>query len=303
MKNLGYIYKYSEDEKKGLIVYNSQSYKAIIFNDNDNDCITQVKTGDIVYFDLYEMRASKIEKVSLTHFDKDLVKKFVHDKIFWIRFENFEKMYDTEIMEALEPPVGDVEAWVDWAINCKPPVIIPDDIEGLCEIFGKYKHYFNEECPWDMGNEHYYEEFLSIGIFNISLWVEKDTLLKPYFGSTKEEFFFLYIVMTQSEYGYSDHYINFYDDNVKIWALLLKQFSDDDLKDIIIMTDGGMSNLVPDDFWERNPNFLDNEYGEKTEEDYRKLKELALSIIDDSLIDRSSLIHHGLLDRSSLDFD
>lgn len=90
MKKIGYIYKYSEIEKKGIIVYGTWKgcYRTqhdfikdspILFH--ESDCISKVSTGQIVYFDLFNDKISSIERASLLNFDKELMDKLIESSI------------------------------------------------------------------------------------------------------------------------------------------------------------------------------------------------------------------------------
>lgn len=79
MKRIGYVYKYSEDEQKGILVYGQwkkeDGYNTPhIIQDEPikfsiDNCITAVKTGQLVYFELKGNDAINIECISLANFD------------------------------------------------------------------------------------------------------------------------------------------------------------------------------------------------------------------------------------------
>ena len=82
MKRIGYIYKYSELEKKGILVYGRwkvyelfDSYRTsdvpLLFY--DYNCITKVATGQLVYFELEESKPTNIERATLANFRKEVI--------------------------------------------------------------------------------------------------------------------------------------------------------------------------------------------------------------------------------------
>ncbi len=95
MKTIGYIYQYSEEEKKGILVYGHTKAPKwtlpILFG--ENDCETKVETGDLVYFNLTENNiANSIEKASLLNFKKDVLEDTIINKSSRILFEDISKI-------------------------------------------------------------------------------------------------------------------------------------------------------------------------------------------------------------------
>ena len=85
MKKFGYIYKYNHTEGMGILMFGVWKVKGywgttirntpILFS--DNDLLSDVKTGQLVYFDLEGNKASNIERASLSNFKVD----FIHNLI------------------------------------------------------------------------------------------------------------------------------------------------------------------------------------------------------------------------------
>ena len=112
MKTLGYIYRYNDEEQMGILAYGHKSgpywVKPILFT--KTDCLSPIKTGQLVYFDLLDDKTvNNIERASLSNFKKDVVEDLVScydnkHKIEWydithIQFEDISKLKVKEIIE------------------------------------------------------------------------------------------------------------------------------------------------------------------------------------------------------------
>lgn len=85
MKKFGYIYKYSSSEGMGILVYGVWKVKGywgttiknspILFS--ANDLLSDVKTGQLVYFDLQGNIASNIEPASLSNFKVEYINNLI----------------------------------------------------------------------------------------------------------------------------------------------------------------------------------------------------------------------------------
>lgn len=78
MKKIGYIYRYNENEGKGILVYgynrNAQNIqtKPLLFS--KGQCLSPVYTGQLVYFELEDnFSVSQIERASLANFKRDIL--------------------------------------------------------------------------------------------------------------------------------------------------------------------------------------------------------------------------------------
>lgn len=111
MKRIGYIFKFSALEKKGILVYGFnqapywQSPKPILFS--TEDCLSELESGQLVYFDLHDNNiAHNIESASLSNFKRDIVEDIVScydlsqdkrayecEKTTTIRYEDISKIY------------------------------------------------------------------------------------------------------------------------------------------------------------------------------------------------------------------
>ena len=80
MRKIGYIYRYNENEGKGILAYeftkDSSNIQKKPIKFYKEDCITPVRTGQLAYFLLDDdMNALQIERASLANFDRELVYK------------------------------------------------------------------------------------------------------------------------------------------------------------------------------------------------------------------------------------
>lgn len=85
MKKLGYIYKYSKSEEKGILVFGTWKEKTtwgtktidtpVLFT--ASDLLSEVTSGCLVYFDLNDRKVSNIERASLSNFKVDFINSIV----------------------------------------------------------------------------------------------------------------------------------------------------------------------------------------------------------------------------------
>ena len=89
MKRIGYIYKYNPSEGLGILVYGKWKVESgygwrsstIIKNTpilfSANDLLSEVGTGQLVYFDLDDQTASNIERASLSNFKVEYINSII----------------------------------------------------------------------------------------------------------------------------------------------------------------------------------------------------------------------------------
>lgn len=89
MKRIGYIYKYNPSEGLGILVYGKWKVESgwgwrsstIIKNTpilfSVNDLLSEVDTGQLVYFDLDNQTASNIERASLSNFKVEYIDSII----------------------------------------------------------------------------------------------------------------------------------------------------------------------------------------------------------------------------------
>ena len=107
MRKIGYVYKYSPTEKRGILVCGNWTDSrttsddmAILFS--DEDLLSEVREGQLVYFDIEDgKKVKKIERASLAKFISDLINDLIscktwgdessfYDRNTIISFENLE---------------------------------------------------------------------------------------------------------------------------------------------------------------------------------------------------------------------
>ena len=86
MKKIGYIYKYSPSERIGILVFGvwkvRSSWGSTIKNTpilfSNNDLLSEVSTGQLVFFDLDDKNtASNIERASLSNFKLEYINSLI----------------------------------------------------------------------------------------------------------------------------------------------------------------------------------------------------------------------------------
>ena len=89
MKRIGYVYKYNLSEGLGILVYGTWKVESgwglwpstIIKNTpilfSANDLLSEVDTGQLVYFDLDDKTASNIERASLSNFKVEYIDSII----------------------------------------------------------------------------------------------------------------------------------------------------------------------------------------------------------------------------------
>ena len=268
MKKIGYIYRYNENEKKGILVYGNNGsdhigsyvkYKPIKFT--DNDCISKVKTGQLVYFYIDEsLIASKIERASLQNFRRDIMyeitsiddskKRYEWQELTTISFENLS-----------DPYLGDNFSFSkDMKFNFTPVGQLPESIDELFALFGAKKHYGFLTGDVDILDSPSYNDnsLSSINILDIEHWIDKDFIEnKNYYGTTAEEIIDLFNLFVKKEmklFNNRDKSIS------SSWSILLSQISHYDLNDICIK-EPMLQPALPDDFCLKNLNNLSIDYG------------------------------------------
>lgn len=252
MKRIGYIYKYNPSEGMGILVYGKWKVESswgwrsstivkntpILFS--ANDLLSEVGTGQLVYFDLNDQTASNIERASLSNFKVEYI-----DSI--IRCGEHESEYSF---------YGD-NTYISF--ECLDNIIIPnitstnlpESIAELFNCFGKYKHRNRKDSK-------------SLSIFDLSLWVDQDVLDNECYGKKVDELKFLYdLFVLKKRYDKKGNEINvkIEDDCISpTWLLLLSKFSNSDLKEILYAAPK-LQPALPIDFCKKNVESLSDDYG------------------------------------------
>ena len=225
MKRIGYIYKYNEQEKKGLLFYSCSWQKPIKFF--IDDCISNVKTNQLVYFDFVDSKSVKnIECASLSNFRKEIIKEIVSyyddsqdwqlgDKKSCICFENLLDIisYDKH---------GEMRN-----------VDIPESIDELYNFFGAFEH-----LDYDLDEGFDDESSIYVNILDISYWINQNNLEQKYYGKTAGEILNLFDWFVRKKksahekFGKNNHV---YDISISpTWGLLLSFLSEKELRELYI---------------------------------------------------------------------
>lgn len=284
MKKIGFVYKYSPSEGKGILVFGTWKEKTtwnttikntpILFS--ASDLLTGIKSGCLVYFDLTDNKASNIERASLSNFKIDFINSIIscgeHESEYSFYQENtkisFEYLEDIIIPEenkVLETNQELSDEFDIFEIEELSPLILtefddkilndtsvnlPNSIIDLYNYFGKYKH-SKYEC-------------IILDVFDLSLWVDQDILLDKYYGMNVEEIKFLYdTFVMRKHYDRKGNEIDYKPANDIIsskWSLLLSRFNESDLHSIRTFAPK-LQPAFPKDFCKKNIGLLTTDYG------------------------------------------
>lgn len=229
MKKLGLIYKYNEDEKKGILVYGHWqthvhnqylSHNMPVKFTLDN-CKSTVKTGQLVYFTLDDNTARNIEPASLSNFDIELMKEITKwdnsDKLSgWynrnthIIYENLNNVIIPELPEFNTSGFYD-EDDEDVELNYYEDVLLSiceeKDEDDQYDYSYPYQEFISPELtnlPQEIdalynifGNYKHRTSIIpnncvNINLLDISMWVDESILGDKYFGSNVDEVIQLY---------------------------------------------------------------------------------------------------------------
>ena len=211
--NIGYIYKYSEREKKGILAY-GHTYgpkwtKPILFT--EANCKSRVSSGQLVYFDLInENEANNIERASLINFRRYLIDSIAscyNDKnkrkewysITHILFEDISKIRvkeesqdlfedDLDLLEEDYYLFFDENETTDYSDHKEDkPVPLQGDISSLFSLFGAHTHPNMRPASYrlfrpDRINRNYSgKDTIAIDLLDINYWVDKEMVKKKSF--------------------------------------------------------------------------------------------------------------------------
>lgn len=297
MKRIGFIYKYNPSEGLGILVFGVWKVMShwgttikntpILFS--ANDVLSDVSTGQLVYFDHDGNTASNIERASLSNFKVEWINNIIKCKngesesSFYIdnTFISFERLDNIIIpnkeqgnqahltdnddvslivVDDLSDLVfGDSDVLKGSSTNMENDLsIIKEDtnhlsesIVGLFNCFGKYKHKDGKES-------------LSLNVFDLSLWIDSDILSTEYYGKKVDELLFLYeVFVLKKRYDRKGIEIEVNIDNDCIspkWSLLLSKFDEKDLR-VIINYAPKLQPALPVNFCRKNVDVLTDDYG------------------------------------------
>lgn len=293
MKKFGYIYKYNPSEGMGILVFgvwkvkgcwSSTTIKNTPIMFSDKDLLSDVKTGQLVYFDLEGNIASNIERASLSNFKVDYINSLItcksneseysfYEDNTYISFERLdniiipneddnnltEKSSDDDDLDLFDSIVDELFDFTDTSTtvgNDLQSIIEATDnlhepIKELYNRFGKYKHKDGKEST-------------SLNVFDLSLWIDSEIENNEYYGTKVDELIFLYdLFVLKKRYnknGYEIPAKRANDCISPLWSLLLSKFNEDDLKKIIYEAPI-LQPALPVDFCKNNADVLTDHYG------------------------------------------
>ncbi len=294
MRKIGYIYKFDNKQNLGILVYGHWIIRRVMSKDEINkpllfsskDCISEVKTGCLVYFSLSGNKASNIERASLANFDKELIDNiiswktgdsldFYYDEKTSISYENLNDIrLEEEKIELLEDDdfIDEIDSFVDdddllnideyesdeFCENKNDHNVtgLPENISELYQYFGKYPH--------KSSYLQYNNDSEEINILNLSLWLDSTISKEKCFGENFTEALYLYDVfvrkMRTNKQGEVE-YAKLSNDNISpLWALLLAKLSEIDLREIFSRAKL-LQPALPHDFCKKNLDMLTDDYG------------------------------------------
>ncbi|MCI7017453.1 MAG: hypothetical protein MR923_10225 [Prevotella sp.] len=292
MKKFGYIYKYNPSEGMGILMFGVWKVKGywgttikntpIMFS--DKDLLSDVKTGQLVYFDLEGNIVSNIERASLSNFKLEYINSlitcksneseysFYSDNTF-ISFERLDNIIisneddlnqteknsedDEEFdfgdldLDEFDAADSSTTAGNDLSEIIKGTDNLTESIKELYDCFGKYKHEGGKEST-------------SLNVFDLSLWVDAEDLSDEYYGKKVDELLSLYkIFVLKMHYNKNGNVIPVKLENDCIsptWSLLLSKFNESDLKEIIYKAPK-LQPALPADFCKNNADILTEKQG------------------------------------------
>jgi len=292
MKKFGYIYKYNPSEGMGILMFGVWKVKSswgttikntpIMFS--DKDLLSDVKTGQLVYFDLEGNIASNIERASLSNFKVDYINSLItcksneseysfYEDNTYISFERLDNIIipneddnnltenssDDDDLDLFDFDLDDFDDFADTSTtvgNDLPSIIeatdnLHESIKELYNCFGKYKHKDGKEST-------------SLNVFDLSLWIDSVIENNEYYGTKVDELIFLYdLFVLKKRYnknGYEIPVKRANDCISPLWSLLLSKFNEEDLKKIIYEAPI-LQPALPVDFCKNNADVLTDDYG------------------------------------------
>lgn len=255
---IGYIYKYSEKEKLGILVYGHTHAprwtKPILFT--KSNCKSRVSSGQLVFFDLIsEKEACNIERASLLNFRLDLIEDISscyydkQNKSFWLSKTHilFENLSDIRVIKNADTIINDedVDLYSGFPSSGEMyyrdyvPLNLPEEIGSLFSLFGVYPHRRKVSDSYMRITMHKLERSTTaIDILDIDNWVDKTMIKKKSFFCDSSEkvlsLFNLFELRRKRAYQ-DDRQMQKLDYGIsKGWKLILSRFSNDELLTIIM---------------------------------------------------------------------
>lgn len=295
MKRIGYVYRYDEDEQKGILVYGHwKNPHSAVIQDKPikftlDHCKSPVKTGQLVYFELLDNNVTNIERASFANFDKNLFDDIItckndyqsdwYDINTQITFEylgdiiipaisdNDDKLnkeydglfVDDELYDECDDfwdILDDNEATTYHNINLQEDEVVQRPIK-IDELFEYFGKYEHRTCK-------YKDDSSVIDFLDISFWIDEHTPKDMYFGSTVCQFLYLcdiFIKRKQINENGEEFIPKRKNDCIsKLWKLLISKFSDSELR-MIISKCQILQPILPESFCQNNLDVLSDKYG------------------------------------------
>lgn len=271
MEKIGYIFRYNKNEGKGILVYgynwdsHNNPIKPIKFF--KSDCISDVHTGQLVYFEFEGFSVSHIERASLANFKKDVVLELVscYDTESWndcyrntrIRFENIEDNSLDDFFDDLDDYLAEQDGL---PYKERQERKIPSNIDELYDVFGAKGHLTS------YGHDN---SSKLIDILNIEQWIDKDIVQKEqYYGIKADEVLNLFdLFVNKRRIAYRNHQVQSVNSSKEVdysispsWKLLLESLPKDELR-TICKKEPMLQPALPSQFCIENLDVLSIEYG------------------------------------------
>lgn len=263
MEKIGYIIRYNDSDEKGVLVYGYNIYKNNPQNKplyfSKDDCVSAVKTGQLVYFDLDNNKATHIERASLGNFKREIISGIV-------------SCYDSDNWDSCRYKTY---------IAYRPEDIIDDsNHDNLCDDTlndaGKRRRKSKEiTCVISRAE---YEEFKTkkVDVLDVEKWLDEEIVKGVrLYGITAEELldvFNLFVKKRRDSYkkyakeGFNTHDtknlpLGMMDDSVSpSWKLLLASMSKGELR-TICEKEPMLQPVLPNEFCYENLDVLSIDYG------------------------------------------
>lgn len=264
----------------------------------ESDCLSHVETGELVYFNFLDNKASCIERASLKNFDKELIENLLKQEeknvasswyfdLTHISFEDLSDIIipDNDFNNSTTSQKRDKDSIVDvideeyiyliddeddeddeddfvYVSNEQTSQHLPVKIDELFECFGKYRHRVRQISFFGLSNKQ--SNVINKNILDLSLWTDFDFSNAPYYGTTVEEIKFLYDVFVRKEYCKENgekEYEKVSNDCISdSWHKILSNCSDADLYEILDYAPK-LQPALPRGFCKKNVSLLTDDYG------------------------------------------
>ncbi len=303
MKKIGFVYKYSSSEAKGILVFGAwkeeycwnTTIKNIPILFSNADILSDVREGQLVYFDLDGKNATNIERASLSNFKLDYINDIIRCKKCESEYSFYadNTIISFECLDDIIIPKGNnrkknEKTTSETNDNFSLDDLCNDRLDNLFDLFD-FEDPFTEYSAMreldsslitksvshlpdsiiDLYNcfgkyNHRKNNSITIDVFDLALWIDADVLSNTFFGTTVEELKCLYdLFVMRKRYDRAGNEINIKPANDCIspsWTLLLSKFSETQLQEILEIAPK-LQPALPKAFCKKNVGSLSDEYG------------------------------------------